>query len=136
MTRLQSRGKGGRGQALVEFVLVAHILVLLLLAIVQFGIVWMNYTTITDSAREGARRGIVQREAGQSAIVSAATSAAFASAPDLNRSSMKVAVSSAAGTWNQGDAIQVTVTYPYSISLLGIVVKSGMLSSTTVMRAE
>ena len=60
------------GQALVEFAVVANILVVLLLAIVQFGIVWMNYIAVTDAAREGARRAAVNRSSGQATMVSSA----------------------------------------------------------------
>ena len=136
MARSQRLTRSTRGQALVEFAIVAQLLIVLLLGIIQFGIVWMNYITITDSAREGARQAIVQRAAGQGTIVSTAQTVAYASAPDLNHSNMTVSVTSPSGTWNQGDAISVRVTYPYAISLLGVVVKSGTLSSTTVMRAE
>ena len=124
------------GQALVEFAVVANILVVLLLAIVQFGVVWMNYIAVTDAAREGARRAAVNRSSGQSTMVSAAVSAARAAAPSLQQSNMSVSVTSLSGTWNQGDPIQVTVTYPYALTILGWAAKTGTLSSTTVMRAE
>ena len=39
-------------------------------------------------------------------------------------------------TWQPTDDVSVTATYPYSISLLGMVVKSGRLSSTTTERVE
>jgi Flp pilus assembly protein TadG len=124
------------GQALVEFAVVANLLVVLLLAIAQFGIVWMNYIAVTDAAREGARRAAVNRSSGQATMVSAATSAARGAAPSLQQSNLNITVSSQSGTWNQGDPIQVTVKYPYSLTILGWAAKSGFLTSTTVMRAE
>ena len=36
----------------------------------------------------------------------------------------------------QGSDVTVTATYPYSISILGLVVSSGTLSSSTTMRVE
>ena len=45
-------------------------------------------------------------------------------------------MSSQSGTWNQGDPIEVTVKYPYALTILGWAAKSGYLTSTTVMRAE
>ena len=39
----QVRKKGQEGQAIVEFSLIATILIALLLAIAQFGIIWSNY---------------------------------------------------------------------------------------------
>ena len=47
------------GQALVEFALVAPILLLLLLGIVDFARAWNVYEVLTDAAREGAREAVV-----------------------------------------------------------------------------
>ena len=124
------------GQALVEFAIVANLLVVLLLAIAQFGIVWMNYIAVTDAAREGARRAAVNRSSGQAAMISSATSAARAAAPSLQQSNLSIAVTSQSGSWNQGDPIEVTVRYPYALTILGWAAKTGFLSSSTVMRAE
>ena len=56
------------GQTAVEFALVSPILVVLLLAIIQFGITFNNYVTLTDAARAGARKAIVQRLTGDAPI--------------------------------------------------------------------
>jgi Flp pilus assembly protein TadG len=130
------RGEGQRGQALVEFALVAMLLLVLLLGVVQFGIVWSHYISVTQASREAARRGAVNRIAGQTGMVSAAEGAARSASPDLSSTDLGISVSTQTGTWNVGDPLQVTVTYPYTIDLLGVVVKSGYLSSTTVMRIE
>ncbi len=120
----------------MEFAIVANLLIVLLLAIANFGVIWMNYIAVTDAAREGARRAVVNRSAGQAGMVSAGTTAARTAASALNQGNLGVAVSSQSGTWNQGDPIQVSVTYPYAVSILGWAVKSGTLTSLTVMRAE
>jgi Flp pilus assembly protein TadG len=44
------------GQALVEFALVVPLLLLILFAIVQFGIMLNTYITVSDAARSGARQ--------------------------------------------------------------------------------
>ena len=54
------RGAGGRGwredgQALVEFALVLPVLLVLVTAILQFGLLFNNYITLTDAVRSGAR---------------------------------------------------------------------------------
>ena len=59
--------KRQEGQALVEFTIVATLLILLLLGIAQFGIVWNNYVSVTQAAREGARRAVVKGPEGQAA---------------------------------------------------------------------
>jgi Flp pilus assembly protein TadG len=53
-------GKPGRtGQGLVEFALVLPPLLLIILAIVQFGFIFNTYVTMTNAVRDGARVGTV-----------------------------------------------------------------------------
>ncbi len=54
----QGAGRRSRredGQALVEFALVLPLLLVLLTAILQFGLMFNNYITLTDAVRSGAR---------------------------------------------------------------------------------
>ena len=46
---------------MVEFVIVAPILLLLVFGIVQFGIMFNNYVALTDAVRVGARQAAVSR---------------------------------------------------------------------------
>jgi Flp pilus assembly protein TadG len=120
-----------RGQSITEFALALPILALLLFAVIQFGIVFNNYVTLTDATRAGARKGAVARRL--SNPVSATVTAVRNSATDLNQGNLNVTVTS---TWQPAADVKVTATYPYSVSLLGMVVKSGRLSSTTTERVE
>jgi hypothetical protein len=52
--RYRGRAGGERGQAMVEFVIVLPILCMLLFGIVQFGITFNHYLTLTDSVRAGS----------------------------------------------------------------------------------
>ena len=52
------------GQAVVEFVVILPVLLLVLMAIYQFGQVFVNYMDVTSAAREGARKAAVSRTAG------------------------------------------------------------------------
>jgi Flp pilus assembly protein TadG len=117
---------------MTEFALVLPILALLLFAVIQFGIVFNNYITLTDATRAGARRAAVSRQ--DPNRDSAVTSAVRSSAADLTGS--KLSVPPPTSTWDPGADVKVTASYPYSISLLGLVVKSGRLSSTTTERVE
>jgi Flp pilus assembly protein TadG len=120
-----------QGQAMTEFAVVLPVLALVLFAIIQFGIAFNNYLTLTDAVRHGARTAAVSRQTGAG---SAATVASVkASAADLQAASLAVTVSS---TWQAGDDVTVTATYPYAISLFGLVVKSGSLKSSTTERVE
>jgi Flp pilus assembly protein TadG len=121
------RQKRERGQALVEFALVLPILAMLILGIVQFGIVFHDYVALTDAVRAGARQGSVTHDA------SAASAAVVNSASELNPSDLAVDVDS---SWDPGSDVTVTATYPYDISLLGVVIKSGRLSAKTTDRVE
>jgi Flp pilus assembly protein TadG len=120
-----------RGQTLTEFALVLPVLALVLFALIQFGIVFNNYITLTDATRAGARKAAVGRRL--SDPVGSAVAAVRASATDLRQSDLGVTVSS---TWQPGADVSVTATYPYKVSLLGMVVKSGRLSSKTTERVE
>ena len=120
-----------QGQSLTEFALALPILALLLFAVIQFGIVFNNYVTLVDATRAGARKGAVGREQGNPS--GAVVAEVKASAKDLNASQLGVTVSS---TWQPSSDVTVTATYPYRISLLGLVVKSGNLRSTTTERVE
>jgi Flp pilus assembly protein TadG len=51
--------KKSEGQSIVEFALVLPVLLLLIFAIVEFGIIFNAYVTVVSSAREGARYGLI-----------------------------------------------------------------------------
>jgi Flp pilus assembly protein TadG len=128
--RIQIRNE--QGQTMTEFALVLPVLALILFAVIQFGIVFNNYVTLTDATRAGARKAAVSRQDpnhDQDVIAAVKNSAS-----DLDSS--KLSIPPPTSTWASGDDVTVTASYPYSISLLGIVVKSGRLSSTTTERVE
>jgi Flp pilus assembly protein TadG len=120
-----------QGQAMTEFALVLPILALLLFGVIQFGIVFNNYITLTDATRAGARKATVsRRDADPRATCIAAVRA---SANNLIQSRLTPNCES---TWLPGEDVRVTATYPYSISLLGLFSKAGNLTSTTTERVE
>jgi Flp pilus assembly protein TadG len=129
------RRKNDSGQAVVEFAVILPVLLMILFAILQFGIVFNNYIQVTAAAREGARKAAVSRSLGTAAAETAATTSAKAAAPGLKQSSITVTYPNSP-TFAQGSDVTVQVTYPYSISILGIIVKSGNLTSSTTMRVE
>jgi Flp pilus assembly protein TadG len=123
--------KSQEGQSLTEFALALPLLALLLFSVIQFGIVFNNYVTLTDATRAGARKGAVGRQLSNPA--GATTTAVRNSASNLKQSDLSVTVTS---SWLSGSDVSVTAKYPYKISLLGMVVKSGWLSSSTTERVE
>ena len=131
MSRRRYTIRDERGQTMVEFALVIPILCVVLFGILQFGALYNDYVTLTDATRVGARRAAVSRfESNPSA---AAATAMRNAASGLTASKLVVTVSS---TWKQGDPVVVEGKYPYSIDLLGMVVKSGNLNSRIEERVE
>ena len=128
--------KSEKGQAAVEFALLAPVIIVLLLAIIEFGVTFNNYLTVTDAARAAARKAIVARVSG--ITVSDIQQAAKDAASDLNTAKLGVTVADATDpTFTKpGSTLTVTVTYPYSINVLGVVVSSGNLTSTMTDRLE
>ena len=124
------------GQALVEFAIVAPLLFLILFAIIQFGIAFMHSVALTDAVRAGARKAAVSRTAADP--TAAATSAVLGAATDLDRSTLQdgLTVDPGASGWVAGGSVTVSAQYPYQVNILGIVVASGYLHSTTTERIE
>jgi len=133
-----ARRKGEDGQTLVEFTLVLPIFLLVLFAIVDFGMAFHAWITVTNSAREGARVGSVR-----------ATSAEIEqrvrdTATSLDEAELTVAVTNAGG--QPGGSVEVDVSYDYSLmtplaDLLnlvsgGTIPSTLTLSSTADMRLE
>jgi Flp pilus assembly protein TadG len=119
------------GQTLTEFALVLPLLLFMLLAILQLGIAFNNYISLTEAVRVGARKGAVARQLSdpEGAVAAEVRDAAA----ELKAEDVDVTVSS---SWARGEDVTVTATYPYSINLLGVVVKSGELTSKAKERVE
>jgi Flp pilus assembly protein TadG len=116
---------------MTEFALVLPLLLLLLLSILQLGVAFNNYISLTEAVRVGARKGAV---AGQLSEPEPAVAAAVRdAAAELRSKDVDVTVTS---SWVRGEDVTVTATYPYSINLLGVVVKSGELTSKATERVE
>jgi hypothetical protein len=114
------------GQALVETVLVLPVLLVLVLAIIDFGITWTHYEALTEAVRVAGRAQTVCRFGGSpaSAFSGAATNVPGAS------SSIPGCPSSA------GAQSTVSGSAPYSIRIFGVSVISGTLSSSVTVTVE
>ena len=119
--------KKEEGQTMVELAIVLPILLVLLIGIIQFGIAFNNYLTLTDAARAGARKAVVTHSA------SACVSQVQSSASDLKQADLTVDCSS---SWQHGADVTVTATYPYSLNVLGVAVANGRLTTKTTERVE
>ena len=128
-----------KGQALVEFALLVPIFLILLFAIVDFGMGFHSWITVTNSAREGARLGAVAGTEQQ--IIDRVHDTATLINEDTN---MNVVVTNAQGL--PGESVVVQVDYDYDLitplaSLVAflsgdIIGPTLELSSTAEMRLE
>jgi Flp pilus assembly protein TadG len=133
------RKKREKGQALVEFALLVPIFLLLLFAIVDFGMGFYSWIEVTHAAREGARLGAVQAT---SVEIEDRVYETVSLPNEATR--MTVTVINAQG--GPGESVEVQVDYDYDLitPLAGLVqfVSGDILgptitfSSTAEMRLE
>ena len=117
------------GQSLVEFALVVPIFLLVLFAIVDFGMAFHAWITVTNSAREGARLGSVRATSGEIEQRVRDTT------DTLDQADLSVAVTNAEG--QPGESVGVDVSYSYSLmtplaDLLNLV-SGGTIPSTLTL---
>jgi Flp pilus assembly protein TadG len=131
MNRRRPTLRDERGQTMVEFALVIPILCVVLFAVIQFGVLYNDYVTLTDATRVGARKAATSRHEADPVGVTVAKVESSASGLDLAKLDVSVT-----GTWEHGEDVTVAAKYPYEIDLLGFVVASGDLESETTERVE
>ncbi|MDX6580617.1 MAG: hypothetical protein QOJ47_2166 [Gaiellales bacterium] len=131
-----------RGQTAVEFALIIPVMLLFVLGIFQVGVTYFNQEALATSARDGARAGAIHTGSTPAVIIQDAKDAITSNASGLNTSSLSITVTGVDnpqapnGTlWEQGDIIDVTVTYPWKIGVLAFS-KSGTLTTHTALRME
>jgi Flp pilus assembly protein TadG len=142
--------RGEKGQSLAEFVLVLPIFLILVFAIIDFGLGFHAWLTVTNSAREGARLGAVRAPANGGCDNNPSTKATnincrvIETADSLDSSKMAVTISNAQGT--PGTSVVVKVDYDYDLitpldNMLGIISGGSIgptlkFTSTADMRLE
>ena len=135
MSKSRTDIRSERGQTMVEFALVLPVLCLVIFGIIQCGILYNNYITLTDATRVGARKAAVSRQttdpAGPAGVAKAAT---LNAASGLKSPPLDVKVTATA--WSPGADVTVEATYPYELKILWFVATSGTLSSKTTERVE
>jgi Flp pilus assembly protein TadG len=114
------------GQALVEFALVVPIFMLLVMGVIEFGRAWNLQQTITEAAREGARRAAVfdptvTPTAAANAIKTKIQAAGFDSSQAIiGWQDCTTACTALADftTLGRGDVVSVNVQMPYQFTFL------------------
>lgn len=128
---VDTRAGNESGQSLVELVLGLPLLLIVLVAILQFGIVMHDYVEVTQAARAGARKASVSRKTdprgkGIEAVRQSATGL------DEGRMGITVTPTSPA----RGTPVSVEVSYPFEVDVLGLVIKSGEMSYRATARMQ
>ena len=158
-----SPGQRNRGQALVEFAIVFPIFLIVLASVLYFGFLLYSKMSIINAAREGAHYGILLDPADAAFATKVGDQVQGAAGAGLNPASVTTVttgfqvdttthlVTSTSCTWGggtckAGDAVTVTVTYPFAnpvplhLALLGNVIidlpSSINLTSTVQMVHE
>jgi Flp pilus assembly protein TadG len=151
------RARREEGQALVELALAMPLLLLLVMAIIQFGIMLSEYSSLVNAGRAGARalalgRGLsnpcdpavkaaMASTAGQFSIPSSDITPSFSSTKDFCGTSsgctyVYASSCNTSGNENQSDDAEVTITYPYTLSVFGLGVMHLTLSTSSTDAVE
>ena len=116
-----------KGQSLIEFAIILPLLLLLLMGILEFGVMLNSYLSINNSAREGARLGIV--DGSNSEIKQLITNIS----PNLNSENLTVNITPLDGSRTSGDTLSVEVIYNYQVT---IPIISNILNDVVVLKAQ
>ena len=128
--RSGSRNEGQRGSSAVEFALLLPILLLVLLALVQVGVLARDALVLTQASRAGAREAAVQPSS------DAVEQAVREAAPGLTPARLSVDV---AWSGTRGSPVTVSVAYetPVASLLAGWLLPGSVsLTASATMRQE
>ena len=130
-----------RGQTAVEFSLCAIVFFMIVFGLLKVAVIYGDWVALQHAARDGSRKGSVTRGTGNAnatSVGTAVTTAVQGAGSILDSSKMDITVTgldsnvSPNGTlWEAHDRVQVTVTYPWKLDVLGLPVWSGTMSTTT-----
>ena len=107
------------GMAMVEFVIILPILLMLVFAIVEFGVLFGRWQTLSNAAREGARTAVVFRTNCVSGTVEAEVRQrvkAYAAPLGIVLVDGDIGISGVCGSSTTSST--VTVTLPYTFKVL------------------
>jgi Flp pilus assembly protein TadG len=134
------RLRGQRGQTAVEFALCAIVFFMIVFGLLKVATIYGDYVALQHAARDGARKGSITRGTGNAnsaAVTAAVTTAVKNAGTFLDPAQMGITVTGldstpANGTlWEPHDIVEVTVTYPWALDVLGLPIWSGNMSTTT-----
>lgn len=105
---IRRKGRDGeKGQSLAEFAMVVPIFLILVFAIVDFGMGFHAWITVTNAAREGARIGAV------GADESTIEDRVLDTVGSLDEDDLQITIVNAGGS--PGESVSVDVAYDYEL---------------------
>jgi Flp pilus assembly protein TadG len=128
------------GTTIVEATIVLPLMLILTFGIMEFGISFTRWNSLTNAVREGARAGVVFRVPCASGAVTTlveATVSDFADSSGIDPANITTTVTGACG--GTGTQLIVTSIVPYNyvaVAALAGLAPSTNLSARTVMRNE
>jgi Flp pilus assembly protein TadG len=120
-----------RGQALVEFALVVPLLLIMVMAIIDFGRAWNLHQTITDAAREGARQSVIDNAVTQDSAVAIVGGVIRASGFDPALATVGFPDGFRQG---RGKPTTVTIEMPYRFGFLAPFIRLVTLDNSDAIR--
>lgn len=135
MRKLTRTGRRRGGMAMFEFLIVVPVLITLLFATIEFGVVLKRWQTLSNAAREGARFAALGRETCNSgAIQSEIEDRVKDYAESSGIDPTTVTVTDFKGLCTVGDISELTVNHSYTFRVLGGFAKS--LTPVVALRAH
>ena len=131
---VKKRMKRNRGQSMVETALVLPIIILLLVAIIDFGLLFNNYIVLANATREASRKAAVgASDADIELVVKSLTGT-------LDQTRLTIAITPDASQRKHGVEVSVVTHYENRLitPIIGGFFENGAadLASKTVMRVE
>jgi Flp pilus assembly protein TadG len=139
--RMRFRARLEGGTSVVEMAIVLPLLLMRMFGIGEFGLMYTQWQTLTNAAREGARTGVVFRGASCVAgtVQTDIQNAVNAYMANTGVTTASITTTSTGACTGSGTQLQVTAQVPYSFAALpGLagLQSSITLSATSTMRNE
>lgn len=116
--RVDAARRASGGMAMVEMVIILPVLLMLLFAIAEFGLVLTKWQTLTNAAREGARDAVVFRVGCDAATVTSevqTTVINYAAAGGVTLAPGDISVTGACGAANTDTSVDVSHDYEFDV---------------------
>ena len=129
-------GRANRGATLIEFALIAVLMMLVIFASFEFGRMLLVYSSIANAAHVACRYAITHGGSNsQAATLDEIRTVAknFAGTAPLNIANLRITVSPTPPLGAPGSTVSVTVTYPYDpFTILPLTVTLGSTSQGVI----